>query len=310
MISFSNFNFFLLLVVIALLAFQSKVAPYVTNLPVQDSLFSSGVLKGKIESKKVNEASGLAAGRIHVDKLWAHNDSGNKPSIFLMNEEGTHQGEYTLENIENRDWEDIAAGPGPEDGKSYLYIGNIGDNMAQYKQVYVYRFEEPAVSQEPLPDSQTIPAADIDILTLEYPDGPRDAESLLLDPLTKDLYIISKREENVFLYKAAYPQSTTHPIMLEKVGNLPFTWITGGDISADGMEILLKTYDQVFYWKRKQGQSIADILSTTPQQLPYKREPQGEAIAWRRDGSGFFTTSELFTDQEAIIYYYQRLNLD
>jgi hypothetical protein len=40
----------------------------------------------------------------------------------------------------------------------------------------------------------------------QYPDGSRDAETLLLDPLTKDIYVISKREfEDIRVYRAPYP---------------------------------------------------------------------------------------------------------
>ena len=306
--SFSKFNVFLIVAAVFILAFQLPVVfEKEAVVPVQDSIFSSGISRGKLQNAEVKEASGLAASWNNPKMLWAHNDSGNKPSVFLMREDGTHVGEYALENQDNRDWEDIAAGPGPVQGKNYLYVGNIGDNLGQYNQIFVLRFEEPQIPADGLPLSQTIPASEIEVLTFEYPDGPRDAETLLLDPLTKDLYIVSKREDKVRVYRAPFPQSTKEPVILERVGELPFTWITGGDISADGQEILLKTYEQVYYWKRKPGQSIAEVFREKPRQLPYKREPQGEAIAWKADGSGFFTTSELFAMPDADLYFYERL---
>lgn len=303
---FPKFNLFTFLVIAAILACQAEVLPSPEKGPEDDSVFFAGVSKGKIESGSIREASGLAAGINNPGSLWAHNDSGDEARIFLMKENGTHLAEYVLESLENRDWEDIASGPGPVEGKNYLYIGNIGDNRGQYDQVYIYRIEEPVFSGSNAAESQTIPASEIETITIEYPDGPRDAESLMIDPLTKDIYIISKREESVNVYKLAYPQSVSGTVVPEKVGKLPFTWITAGDISADGKEILLKTYDEVFYWQREEGQSIADVLKSTPVRVPYKKEPQGEAIAWGRDRAGFFTTSELFTNPDAILYFYQR----
>ena len=50
-------------------------------------------------------------------------------------------------DFENRDWEDIAVGPGPVDGKNYVYVGEIGDNDAKYRFKRVYRFEEPVLNK-------------------------------------------------------------------------------------------------------------------------------------------------------------------
>ena len=53
----------------------------------------------------------------------------------------------TLAGVENRDWEDIAVGPGPDASKSYVYVADIGDNEGQYQYKYIYRFEEPVLNK-------------------------------------------------------------------------------------------------------------------------------------------------------------------
>ena len=50
---------------------------------------------------------------------------------------------------------------------------------------------------------------EVDRLRFVYPDTIRDAEAMMLDLLTKDYYIITKREDSVRLYRAAYPQRRT-----------------------------------------------------------------------------------------------------
>jgi len=40
----------------------------------------------------------------------------------------------------------MAAGPGPERGKSYLYLGDIGDNNEARAEIVVYRVPEPALT--------------------------------------------------------------------------------------------------------------------------------------------------------------------
>ena len=53
--------------------------------------------------------------------------------------------------------------------------------------------------------------SDVETFTLQYPDGPRDAETLMVDPLSGDIYIVSKRDTVLHIYRAAYPQSTQIP---------------------------------------------------------------------------------------------------
>src|SRR3989304_295086 len=143
-----------------------------------------------------------------------------------------------------------------------------------------------------------------DVITFKYPDGPRDAETILVDPLTRDIYIVSKREEEVNVYVASYPQSLKKTIIVKYMLTLPFTMIIGGDISYNGQEILLKTYDSVYYWKREAGQSVIQALTNNYYSLPYIREPQGEAIGWSHNADGYYTTSEEEKNIQAHFYFY------
>ncbi|MTI41183.1 hypothetical protein [Fulvivirga lutimaris] len=261
--------------------------------------FYSAESRGPIENNQINEASGLATGINNPNMLWTHNDSGDKARIFLLDEYGHFKAEFKLKGVNNRDWEDIYTGPGPKAGKNYIYIAEMGDNNAVHELKYIYRFEEPKLSD----DSREI--SNIEVITFVYPDGKRDAESLFVDPQTKDIYILSKREQNIGIYKAAYPQSLSKTVTLEKLGEMPYFNTVAADITPDGQEILTKTYDGIYYWKRN-GQSIADLLMTEPTFVPYVIEPQGESIAWKKDGSGFFTLSEEPREIEAVLYFYRR----
>lgn len=258
---------------------------------------------GMLSNDEINEASGLEASITNRGALWTHNDSGDTSRVFLINENGGDIKTFYLQGVTNRDWEDMTLGPGPEDGKNYLYIAEMGDNKAIHPYQYLYRFEEP---------SQNAPAVITDVASIrfQYPDGNRDAECLMIDPLTKDLYIISKREEHVNLYRMAYPQSTTETVIPEKLGTLPFHNIVAGDISGDGKEIIAKTYDAIMYWQREEGKSIAETLMSPHINIPYEPEPQGEAIAWKGDNSGFYTLSEEPDAKEAEVYYYQKVTVD
>jgi len=250
----------------------------------------------------VNEASGLIASRMQKGVLWTLNDSGDEARIFAIDDKGKLLSEVKLGNATNRDWEDIAIGPGPTKGRSYLYVGEIGDNEAKAPSIIVYRLEEPTITA-------TAMTARADKLEFVYPDGARDAETLLSDPITGDLYVISKRERRNRIYRAAYPQRTGVVDTLEFIGELPFYLAVAGDVSPDGREVLVKNYINVFYWKRdiERGESFRAMFARQPDTLEYMPETQGESITWSADGSGYYTVSEQ-TDSTWTprIYFYSR----
>ena len=270
-----------------------------------DSLFTGPIAKGKIKNNALDEVSGIVLSMSNPKYLWVHNDSGSEPKLFLIDKEGNHKGEFHLENVPFVDVEDIAIGPGPEEGVNYIYIGDIGDNLTTRDVKYIYRFPEPQIPDLLEPVFEQI--KNIEVITYQYSDKRRDAETLIVDPDTKDIFIISKREPEVKVYKADNPKSVNDTIIFNKIGELPFPLVVGGDISTDGREILLKTYDNVYYWEIAKENDFEAILNQKPTRLPYEREPQGEAIAWDTDASGYFTLSEELLLFEAVLYYYKRI---
>lgn len=257
---------------------------------------------GLLENSQITEASGIDASVINKDVFWTHNDSGDKSRIFAIDKNGRDRGTFWIEGITARDWEDITIGPGPQSNRSYIYIADIGDNKAKYEVKYIYRIEEPRLNKKINPAVPAILKAET--IQFRYPDGQRDAEALLIDPLSKDLYVISKREENVRVYRLPFPQKTDDIIIAEYVISLKLTQITAGDISASGREIILKNYDQIFFWQKNSNQSFKDIFDDPPLLLPYIIEPQGEGLCWSNDGKGYFTLSEEAKGEEARLYFY------
>ncbi|MBN8576464.1 MAG: hypothetical protein J0L66_05945 [Cytophagales bacterium] len=260
--------------------------------------FSFGKECGTID-RKLEEASGLVTSAAHPGYLWTHNDSGNGADLYLIDSAARIVAIMPLAQVHNRDWEDIALGPGPEHTKSYLYIGDIGDNNAQYAFKIIYRVAEPTtIASQPI--------ATIDTLYVRLPDGPRDAEALMVDPLTSDLFVISKREDSVRLYQVPDNWQSGDTLTAELKARLPYFNTVAADISADGTEVLLKTYEHVYYWKRQGSEALVNLLQQPPLLLNYKREKQGEAVAWARDGTGYYTLSESNTHERARLMFYKR----
>ncbi len=253
--------------------------------------FLSGRPVGKVQNDSLRELSGIAASRRNPGVLYVHNDSGDAPQIYAINEKAQLLGVCRIKDATARDWEDIAVGPGPDPNRSYVYIGDIGDNGAKRPEVIVYRVPEPKVDAVTPFDRMTTGAAEA--LRFVYPDKPRDAETLLVDPLTRDIYIISKRELAPRVYRAAYPQSMTQQTRLEQVALLPLgTFPTGGDVAPDGRRVIVRGMFNAALWERPVGEPLWHAFSGQPKTIPVAPEPQGEAICFDRQGAGYFTISE------------------
>ena len=268
-----------------------------------EPVFLPGVQVGTLGSAAINEASGLGASRVNTDVLWVHNDSGDSARVFAINTAGTLLGIYNISGAGAVDWEDMSLGPGPTGGQQYLYLGDIGDNSATRGTIKVYRVAEPSVSS-----SQSFVNIDLsgaESFTLVYPDGSRDAETLMVDPVNGDLYIVSKRENNSRLYRAVASSLVNGAtITLDYKTQLPWGWATGGDISPDGNEILIRGSGNASLWTRPPGTNVWDAFAQSPVSVPLRTEPQGEAIGFDGDGWGYFTVSEQ-TYQP--IYYFDRV---
>ncbi|GAB2595583.1 PE-PGRS family protein [Spirosoma areae] len=266
---------------------------------VFDTNFTTEPTATPVAPGQIDEASGMVDSRSQPGNLWIEQDSGSPAELALLGYDGKVKGKLKVPTLANRDWEELAIGPGPIDGTNYIYIGEIGDNNAQNQTCQIYRIAEPASLQTTI--------TKIDRIDFRYPDGPRDAEAMFVDPKTKDIYIISKREEKVHLYSLPYPQNTSELITAQAHGELPLTFVTGAAISPDGSEIIIRTYTQVVYWKREANKTVPDALQYgTSRQLVVRSETQGEAICFDKEGKGFFTISERASASSVNLYYYAK----
>lgn len=203
----------------------------------------------------------------------------------------------------NRDWEDIAVGAGPDSPQSYIYVGDIGDNDGAYAYKEIYRFPEPKLGNH-----DSISISDFDKITFELEDGMKDTESLLIDAKSKNLYVVSKREFPASVYELPYSGVAVDTVTALKVRSLPIFGIVAADCFEKTGDILMKSYTNIYYWENKDNLDIISLLNTTPQQISYEPEPQGESITWASDGSGFFTLSERRNEASSYLYFYSRRN--
>lgn len=250
-----------------------------------------------IDDDELVEASGLAVSRLDAGVLWTHNDSGHAPQLFALDRDGVTLGTWTLDAPEG-DLEDIAIGYA-DDGTAEIWLGDVGDNLEEREFITVYRIDEP-----PMPGGEATDhtVTEYDAITLTWPDGAKNCETLMVDPVTHDLYLVTKSYDGYSdVYRKSAPHSDGESAVLEHVVSLVFGEgalaggkpTTGGDISPDGAWIVIRTLDDIAYiWPRDRSATIDDAFAGEPCPVVLPVETQGEAICFDTEGDALLTTSE------------------
>jgi hypothetical protein len=231
----------------------------------------------KISDPRIPESSGLAASHKHPGILYTHNDSGHLPQVFAIGPDGRTKATFTISGAQARDWEAISLGR-DEQGRPALYIADIGDNLnGAWPYVTVYRVREPGRLRD-----QTLHAT---AFRFKYEDGPRNAESLLIDPRTNRLYVASKTKlfgGHGTLYEAPAHLKTGGYNILRKVGGAPAT-ATDAAFAPDGSTFVIRGYFGATLYTAP-GKELTDV------DLP--SQEQGESITYTADGRALLVGSE------------------
>ena len=259
-----------------------------------------------MQYSSLKEVSGIAASRHSPGVLWAHNDAGDSARVFAMTTSGTHLGIYNLTGASAVDWEDMAIGPGPEPGVEYLYIADTGDNDRNRSSITIYRVPEPGVSANQSPASVNL--GGVEAFPMRYPGNRFDCETLLVDPLSGDIILVTRDRINEgYFYVFSYPVAQQVPgvmFTLQLVAWFPWNvQVKGGDVSAQGDMVILRPHSgsvavNALWWNRivgptpEQTEPLWNVFSRTACLVPAVSEEQGEAVAFRPDGLGYYTISE------------------
>jgi hypothetical protein len=180
---------------------------------------------------------------------------------------------------------------------SSLYFADIGNNFRDRGVLTIYEVDEPHVGVSPtvLPRRHTFSA--------RYEDIRHDAETLLVNPVTRQLLVVAKEFHGVSFVYVLQPDGVLHRVAVVNMaalmtrsiaavaGPLSGTQITSGDISPDGSRLVLRTYLEAFEWPLSGG-DYATAFAAPPHKIALPPTPQGEAIAYTRDGASLLTTTE------------------
>jgi hypothetical protein len=213
---------------------------------------------------RLSEISGMAPSALHRGVMWVHNDSGDDAKLYALKlNDCTVVGELTLRGVSARDFEGLAAGVDPK-GRSVLWVGDIGDNRDSWSDVSIYRVREPKKLGST--------SAQVSRYRFTYDDRPHNAETILADPNSQQIWIVTKQLASGSIY--ALPKSMTKSgiNIAKKIGSTSGL-ITDGAMKLDGSGFVLRDYfDAQFFNGRPTGELV--------QEIELSAQPQGEAIAW------------------------------
>lgn len=270
----------------------------------------ASITASRLEPDLLDEASGLAASRRDDDLLWGINDSGNAPLLFALDQKGNLRGRARVRGVGNVDWEDLATFE--LDGRSWILVADVGDNQNERNETTLLIIEEP----DP---ARLRPGKDIEVrvtayLPVSFPGGPRDCEAVAVDPISRQIILLSKRHVPPVAYALPLtldsiaaarspeareiaplrrlPQPDAMQRMVPMPAGLWRSQPTSLDISPDGRLAAVLTYGDVWLYSRNGDESWARAFQRAPRQLPPHRLSQGEAVAFSRDGRSLFVTSE------------------
>jgi len=236
----------------------------------------------QITDPRLAELSGLVA---VGDRFLAMNDGGEELAVYLLDAACQVIDVHTAA-IDPYDPEDMAVAA---DGT--VWLADTGDNNAVRGTVALLALRTDGTTG---------------VYRLTYPDGPHDAEALLLAP-DGTPYVVTKELLGASgVYSPAAPLADGGTVALAKVAsvNLTFTGtaggpvgqagqllVTGGAVAADGQHLALRSYTDAYVWPLA-GSDVVGALAGQPVRLPLPDSPQGEAMTFAADGLSLVVASE------------------
>lgn len=223
-----------------------------------------GTVAFVLRDQRIVESSGLTRDTA-ADLYWTINDSGDVGVAYAVTATGAMEGtlRYLAKPV---DVEAIAM------LKNRLYIADIGDNRRSREFVTVFAFDNPQPRDQ---------VSEYQAYDFSYPDGPHDAETLLVDRAGR-LSIVTKDAKGG-VYQAPRQPSRRGVNTLKRVADAP-AFVTDGVILPGGTQIALRTYVSVIVVSAKDYSLVA--------QAPTPVQPQGESLAVSLDGDSLLVGSE------------------
>jgi hypothetical protein len=249
-------------------------------------------LLGKVTAPGLDALSGMAASWHNPGVVYAHNDH-DRPVIFALDQKAGLLARVTLTGVVAHDIEDMGVSRCP--AGTCLYAADIGNNTSPRSEFAIFRAAEPEIPAGAPSADRSVPA---ETFAFRYADEPHNAESLVIDPGTGDVFIITKL--------AAGQPSAAYKLdgfvlgkvnVANKIADLPVPAAgdqpaTSANAQPCGGGFLLRTGSKLFEFRIPVGAAFASAFHVAPVVVPAGSEPQSEAVSYAPDGRAYYTTGE------------------
>lgn len=231
--------------------------------PLASASGSGSSVERTLKDPAIVESSGLARSRYSKTRLWTHNDSGGGATIFAIAASGRTKARFELSGASHSDWEGMASA---KRGKvSYLFVGDIGDNGSKRSNIYVHRVREP----RPGVSGRSLKPV---TYAFKYPDGPHNAETLMVKPGSLRIYVVTKgKKVPGAIYAASRSLSTKKVNVLRKVGPAPAGMADG--VFLDRSRFILRGYE---------GGWLYRDFGADPKRFPLPIKGESITTSWRK----------------------------
>ena len=224
---------------------------------------SGASVERTLKDPAIVESSGLARSRYSDTRLWTHNDSGGGTTIFAIAGSGRTKARFELTGASHSDWEGMASAK--RSGVSYLFVGDIGDNGSKRSTIYVHRVREP----RPGASGRSLNPV---TYAFKYPDGPHNAETLMVKPGSLRIYVVTKGKlQPGAIYAAQRSLSTTSVNVLRRVGPAPAGMADG--VFLDQSRFVLRGYESGWLYRK---------VDANPKRFPLPIKGESITTAWRK----------------------------
>lgn len=252
-------------------------------------VYGPGRQLAALADQTINESSGLACSRTTPGVFWTHNDSGGKAEFYAFNLKGEALGNYPLQGAGAQDWEDMCSFSIA--GQSFLLVADVGDNAVKRKLYSLYVATEP---QKIIKPDKPQPLNLFMRLDFTYEDGSHNCESVGVDPVRREIVLVSKTSERTCkVYAMPLPVEKTPPQAVAKaLATLTIPTTCAMDISPDGLRALVLTYGNAFEYTRLADEDWSKGFARPPRVIEMPARAQGETACYGADGVTIYLTSE------------------
>jgi len=240
---------------------------------------------------KLKEISGIEFDK--YKRLWAINDGGDGPILYMLNKDGSVAREVTVSNAKNVDWEDMT-----QNRFGHFFLGDFGNNDNDRRWLTIYKIENPIDIKS---DS-----TEAEIIKFTYPQMSKDKvapheknyDLEAFVEFNRHLYLFTKNRTKPFdgitkLYKVGDHAANFDAQLIGEFKTCKtlekLCWITSAAISPDRTKLVLLDSTSLWLFENFEGDNF---FSGDVSRIDLGIVTQKEAVTFYDDNTLVFTDEE------------------